>query len=81
MFADFYCQLELRPELRQPNGHGESILIHYHARARREWFDAVRLQNIFDISVFDEDWMAEARQQAWDDALAQELRKFGEKVK
>ena len=85
MFTDFYCKLELRPELRQTHGHGEKILIIYHARARREWFDSARAKNPFDISVIDEDWMTEAHKEMWDNVHAQEIRKiedrFGEKVK
>ena len=80
MFTDFYCKLKLRSELRQPHGHGEKILILYHARARREWFDAARLKNLFDISVIDEDWMVEAHKEMWDNVHTQEIRKVEEKV-
>ena len=80
MFTNFYCKLKLQSELRQPHGHGEKILILYHARARREWFDAARLKNLFDISVIDEDWMVEAHKEMWDNVHTQEIRKVEEKV-
>jgi len=75
MFTEFYCKLELRPELCQANGHGEKILILYHARARREWFEAIRLDDPFDISVIVEDWMLEARNEMWDSVFAQGIQK------
>ena len=81
MFTDFYCRLELRSELRQAHGHGEKVLILYHARARREWFDSVRLKSPFDISVFDEDWMTEAHKEMWDNVHMQGIRNIEEKVK
>ena len=75
MFTNFYSALELRPELRQANGHGKKILIIYHARARREWFTSP-----FDINTFDEDWMNEAYKEMWDGLHMQEIRKAEEKV-
>ena len=81
MFNDFYCKLELRSELRQANGHGEQILISYHARARKEWFDSARLKTPFDISVIDEEWMTEARQATWDSIFTQQIKKTQEEVK
>jgi len=80
MFADFYCKLELRSELRQSHGNGEKILILYHARARREWFDSVRLKKPFDISVIVEDWMTEAHTEMWDIVHTQEMKRVEDKV-
>ena len=76
MFTQFYCTLELRSELRQAHGHGEKVLVLYHARARREWFTFP-----FDISVINEEWMNEAYKDMWDSVHMQELRKVEEKVK
>ena len=76
MFTNFYCKLEFRPELRQTHGHGEKILILYHARARREWFDSVRLQNLFDLSIIDEDWMSEAHKEMWDNIHTQGIQRI-----
>ena len=81
MFNDFYCKLELRSELRQANGHGEKILILYHAKARREWFNSARMKTPFDISVFDDEWMAEAQQETWDIVITQQIQKTQEEVK
>lgn len=76
MFTDFYCKLEIRSELRQTHGHGEKILIRYHARARREWFTTP-----FDISTINEEWMVEAHQEMWDSVLMQNIQKTEQKVK
>ena len=80
MFSDFYCKLELRSELRQSHGNGEKILILYHARARREWFDSVRLKRPFDISVIVDDWMAEANAEMWGLVHSQEMKRVEDKV-
>ena len=76
MFTQFYCTLELRSELRQAHGHGEKILVLYHARARREWFTSP-----FDISTINEDWMNEAYKDMWDSVHMLELRKLEDQVK
>lgn len=80
MFTNFYCQLELRNELHQSHGHGEKILILYHARARRAWYDALKAKELFDISVFQEEWMSQAHKEVWDRIHMQEIRKFQDKV-
>ncbi|KAF8257535.1 hypothetical protein EI94DRAFT_1817556 [Lactarius quietus] len=51
--ASFYFNLELHPQKLQLNG--RCALIHYQSRVQREWFDALKRDQGFNIELIQED--------------------------
>ncbi|KAJ3761380.1 hypothetical protein EV360DRAFT_80292 [Lentinula raphanica] len=52
MFAKFYVNMELHPELKKPEG--DKIMILYHAEMRRAWYLANQQGKTFDLATISE---------------------------
>ncbi|KAH9013889.1 hypothetical protein EDB85DRAFT_1876724 [Lactarius pseudohatsudake] len=71
--AAFFVALELHPRRNQDNG--KRILITYQSRVRREWFDALRRNEGFNIETLSEEYLQtvaeEVNKRAQDDRIEQ----------
>jgi hypothetical protein len=61
--SKFFLDIECHPDRAQPNG--EHVLLTYQARVRRDWHDALKRDQGFDISKFSEDLLRSISTEIW----------------
>ncbi|KAF9059443.1 hypothetical protein BDP27DRAFT_1500774 [Rhodocollybia butyracea] len=71
MFAEFYTNMDMHRELQQTNG--DLVMALYHAEMRFAFYEAVKRQKPFDLSVIAEDILEDCRKQIRSRAHTQAL--------
>jgi hypothetical protein len=71
--ANFFVSLDLHEQRLQPNG--EEVLLLYQARVRREWHDALKRNDGFNIAIINETLMRHYTDEVWDRIRLDGMRK------
>jgi len=61
MFARFYANMDMHPELHEDNGN--QVMAHYHSEMRRSWYEQNERGEPFDLSVIAERVLDESRRE------------------
>lgn len=61
MFARFYANMDMHPELHEDNG--GQVMAYYHSEMRRSWYEQNERGEPFDLSVIAERVLDESRRE------------------
>jgi hypothetical protein len=70
--AHFFAGLDLNTYRNRANG--EQILLTYQARVRREWHDALKRDQAFDISILNETLLRSIADEIWDNIRTEGIK-------